>query len=405
MKSKCFRMHGRYGIAFLILALVAGCTEDLFSPEIDLFWEEEDHRNDAWVHASSAQIDASLIHLAARATAIVPAGSSIQDAVDAAQPGAVILVEPGTYAEAVTIDKANISLMGKGGPGAQAAVIIENPGGAANGITVTAEGDGVRLADFTVRGFSRNGVFMSGVDGFHLIRLVAEDNGDYGLFPTRSSNGVMIHCRASGHADAGLYIGQSTDVRLLHNVVHENVIGIEASNSSDIEVSHNLAENNTIGILSVLLPPSAFRTVLTASEMLISQNTVRNNNLPNFAEQGSLPSFVPAGSGILVVGVDRTVVEKNDVSGNEWVGIGLGSTSTFGMLAGIPDVGLPDPDAEGVTIRKNRLSNNGSNPPPPPFPLPGVDLLWDGTGTDNCWENNEYETSFPSALPACRLVQ
>jgi hypothetical protein len=30
-----------------------------------------------------------------------------------------------------------------------------------------------------------------------------------------------------------------------------------------------------------------------------------------------------------------------------------------------------------------------------------VDLAWDGTGSDNCWSRNVFDTSFPPSLPEC----
>jgi hypothetical protein len=55
-----------------------------------------------------------------------------------------------------------------------------------------------------------------------------------------------------------------------------------------------------------------------------------------------------------------------------------------------------------VKIRKNVLTRNGFNPPViPGLPLPGVDLLYDGSGTGNCWKQNSFATSYPSPLPSC----
>lgn len=61
---------------------------------------------------------------------IVEAGQSIQAAVNAAVPGTVIRVQPGTYQEAIVVNTPNISIIGNGN------VIIENPGDEENGITV-----------------------------------------------------------------------------------------------------------------------------------------------------------------------------------------------------------------------------------------------------------------------------
>ena len=57
---------------------------------------------------------------------------------------------------------------------------------------------------------------------------------------------------------------------------------------------------------------------------------------------------------------------------------------------------LPD----GAKIIENTLTQNGSAAPPG-LPLPAADLLWDGSGTNNCWSKNIYTTSYPSAFPVC----
>src|SRR6187200_355252 len=58
--------------------------------------------------------------------------AAIQDAVDAAAPGAVILVLGGTHAENVVIDKP-LTLRGAGGPaisvGAGSAIFVDKPAG------------------------------------------------------------------------------------------------------------------------------------------------------------------------------------------------------------------------------------------------------------------------------------
>src|SRR5258708_7258337 len=72
---------------------------------------------------------------------VVHRGGSIQAAVNRAPAGAEIDVESGVYAEAVTIAKPGIHLVGQNdrhGTG----VSLVNPGGAANGIFVSSTGDG-----------------------------------------------------------------------------------------------------------------------------------------------------------------------------------------------------------------------------------------------------------------------
>ncbi len=329
---------------------------------------------------------------------IVHCGSSIQAAVDAAETGTTIKIEPCVYEEAVTINKKNITLIGlKGGKDEE--VIIQNPGDEKNGITVLENGDGIIIKNVTVKNFEENGVYLNHADNFLLSHVVTINNGDYGLFPEFCKNGVVEHCSATGHNDVGIFIGQSENITLEHNVAFANVNGLEIQNSTDVTVSKNKSYDNVSGILVILLPG---RNIKTSANILVSKNHVYDNNHINFAEPGSLEAFLPVGSGILVVGVDNVTVEDNKINDNNFVGVATVSTLILGALAGLPPEAFADiePNPDGAKIISNKLSNNGAAPPAG-LPLPGVDLLWDGSGTNNCWKNNNYSTSYPSPLPAC----
>jgi len=327
-----------------------------------------------------------------RADAVVPAGGSIQSAIDAAAPGAVIQISAGTYHEALTIATPRITLVGLG------AVVIENPGDAEDGISVADAGDGFTLANVTVRGFEENGVKLDHVDGFLLSNVRAENNGEYGLFPVFSSHGVIEHCSASGHSDTGIYVGQSDHVIMRDNVASANVNGLEIENSAHIVAEDNESFDNVAGILVVLLPGL---DVKTSSDIRVRGNRVHDNNHPNFAAPGEIESFVPSGAGILVVGTDRTSVVDNVVTGNQFTGIAVGSTLLLGALAGLPPEAFADiePNPDGARIAGNTVTGNGGESPIP-F-LPAVDLLWDGSGVGNCWHKNTFGTSVPDPLPAC----
>jgi parallel beta-helix repeat protein len=326
---------------------------------------------------------------------VVHDGASIQAAVDAADPGSSIYIEPGTYAQTVTVAKPGISLIGLYGRRG-ASVIITNPGKAENGITVTAAGSGFTLENVTVRGFTENGVRLNGVNGFVLEQVVAQNNGAYGLFPVFSSHGLIADCAAFGHKDTGIYVGQSQDVVIRQNTTFANVNGIEVENSSHVRVIDNQSRGNVAGILVVLLPGL---DVKVSSDILVQGNYVHDNNLPNFGVKGDLESFVPSGSGILVVGGEHTVVANNRVWGNHFVGIGVSSTSLLGQLAGIPPQGLADiqPDPTGTLVKNNIAIDNGGVSPIP-F-IPGADFLWDGSGQNNHWQGNLFQTSVPVLLP------
>ncbi len=203
---------------------------------------------------------------------------------------------------------------------------------------------------------------LSGVQGFLLSRVTAQDNGQYGLFPTHSSDGVIERCQASGHNDTGIYVGQSHDVTVRQSVAFANVNGIEFENSQDLRALSNETYDNVVGILVVLLPGL---DVKTTTDVLVSGNRVHDNNHVNFAPAGDLASFVPSGSGILVVGAKHTRLVENTVTGNQFTGIALGSTLLLGALAGLPPSAFQDidPDPAHVQIAENTVLGNGRNVP------------------------------------------
>ncbi|CAN5755340.1 hypothetical protein BH10BAC2_BH10BAC2_07470 [soil metagenome] len=333
-----------------------------------------------------------------KADITVQAGTSIQAAVDAAQPGMVIKIEAGIYNETVLVEKTSIKIIGVSSPGN--AVIIQNPGDEENGITITDGGDGFLLRNVTVQNFEENGVFLDSLDGFSLIHVTTINNGEYGLFPLHCSNGIIDHCSATGHTDTGIYVGQSSDVTMQYNSAYGNVIGLEAENSDDIEVINNTAYDNCTGIMVDLLPG---KDIKTSNNVHVSKNHSYSNNHINFGEPGSLESVVPVGIGILILGTDNTQVDNNNVMDNNFTGIVVFSTLVLGELAGLPPEAFADiePNPDGAYIFKNVVKRNGTAPPPLPIPLPGVDLLWDGAGINNCWSNNIFKTSSPEPLPTC----
>lgn len=322
-------------------------------------------------------------------------GQSIQAAVDAAIPGTIILIDPAVYAQTVTVARADITLVGLPGPGG---VVLQNPGGANDGIIATSAAPGFALVNLTVQGFNENGVLLIGVAGFQLDHVSAVQDGQYGLFPVFCTAGVIQHSSATGHKDTGIYVGQSTNISVVANTTSGNVNGIEIENSRFIRVIGNDTFNNTAGILIDLLPGLATKT---DSDIEVSANRVHGNNHVNFGDPGSIESYIPLGIGILVLGADRTVIQNNIITGNTFVGIGVASSLILIPLAHIPPGAFdglePNPDNDQIVA--NYVKGNGTFSSVP-F-LPAADLLWDGSGVGNCWMNNVFGTSVPDNLPGC----
>jgi parallel beta-helix repeat protein len=330
-------------------------------------------------------------------------GDPIQTAITGAAPGSTILIEPGTYNEAVTVDKANIQLIGLPGAGG---VVIENPkpGSNADGISVTPRGGGFVLSNVTVRDFDENGVLLTGVDGFRISRVTAVNNHDYGLFPVLSAHGVIEFSSASGSHDTGIYVGESSDVTLRYNATHDNVNGFEVENSTGVQMYGNLAYGNTVGIFVDLLPPVEGITVTTSAHNTVEGNLVLENNRANDADPTDLAAAEASGVGILLVGGDHTTVRDNLVTGNNVGGIVLLSGLDLEALGALPPgsysgAGI-DPNPGHTRIKNNIVLGNGSHPTDPT--LPHADLIASPAalmGSDNHWEGNVFRTSVPGELP------
>ena len=75
------------------------------------------------------------------------------------------------------------------------------------------------------------------------------ENGAYGIYPVQSRNILIEEAVAIGAADAGIYVGQSSNIIVRNSRAEFNVAGIEIENSTYADVYDNVATNNTGGIL------------------------------------------------------------------------------------------------------------------------------------------------------------
>lgn len=370
----------RFFLLALIIISLASCKKELVSPERENQLTSVEKSANGQPHV------------------VVKAGASIQAAIDAASAGTIIFLQPGTYSEAIHVDKAGIQLIGMNED--NKAIIIQNPGDEENGIEVSTTGSGFVLKNVTVQNFEENGVLLTGVDHFVLEHVKAINNKEYGLFPVFCHNGTIAYCSATGSSDTGIYVGQSTDINVENNIAFANVSGFEIENCTNVTASFNEAYDNAGGLLVFLLPGL---TIKTAANITITKNYIHDNNRPNFSTPaGGFEFFVPTGSGILLVGADNTTIEKNRITHNNFVGVATVSTLIIGSLAGLPPEAFAniEPNPDGARIIGNVLTQNGSVAPAG-LPLPPADFLWDGSGFNNCWSRNVYSTSIPAALPGC----
>jgi parallel beta-helix repeat protein len=254
------------------------------------------------------------------------------------------------------------------------------------------------IQGFTVRGFDQHGVHLACVDGFLIANNVADGNHVYGLFPVLSQNGAVTGNLVRGtDKDAAIYVGQSDNVMIAFNRSEDSLLGLEVENSRDCTVVGNEATGNTLGITVDIQP---FKIELTQQRTFVAFNRVHDNNRTNTADPTDQLAVLPPGIGILLAGADETTVALNDVQNNSQAGVAVVSLCLFLQLQGFPvcpPLGVK-PDSDANHIVGNRVVGNGTAPGLPGF---NGDLVWDGTGSGNCWSSNRFGTSSPSPLPAC----
>jgi cytochrome c peroxidase len=325
-------------------------------------------------------------------TITVEDGESIQAAVDRARPGDTIEVPYGVYHERVVVDLSNITLRGL--PNADGEwPVLDGQDQFADG--VIASGNNFEMSHFQVINYSDNGVLVEGVTGVHLHDLYAEHTGTYGFYPVQSTDVLIERVEVTGVDDAGIYAGQCENVIVRDSVAYGNVIGIELENTAGGEVHNNHLYDNTVGILIILLPNLTSKVSLDTK---VYDNISENNNHENFAPAGATAGFLPPGVGILLLATDNSEVYGNTLRDNKTTGIALFSLTGTGQFENI-DVG---PNPENNWLHDNSFDHNGydSDPFVRDLGIPTGDILWDGSGVGNTFDEPDATGGFPPVLPS-----
>lgn len=177
-------------------------------------------------------------------------------------------------------------------------------------------------------------------------------NGGYGLYPVSCTNVLMENCEASFASDAGIYVGQSTNVVVRSNYAHDNVAGIEVENTRNADVYNNRSVNNSGGLLVFDMPdlPQA-----NGYKIKLHDNLVENNNHPNFAAAGTVVATLPPGSGLTIMAHREIEAYNNTIKGHHTVAISVSSWLFTGQPFESKEY---DPFCAAIYIHDNVLENN-----------------------------------------------
>jgi hypothetical protein len=307
------------------------------------------------------------------ATRSVPAEyPTIQAAVDAADPGDLVLVDRGIYKETVRVNTPGVTIRGVD----RNEVIIDGEFERFNGVEVLFT-DGVVVENMTAMNHTLNGFFWSGVRGYRGSYLTAINNGDYGIYSFDSGDGLFEHSYASGSPDASYYIGQCNpcDAVITDSIGEYSGLGYSGTNASnDVYIVNSVFRFNGAGLApntldSELLPPAVGFTV--------AGNLIHDNGYGEFPHKGA--QWATQGNGIIAAGTQDGVIAKNLIVNHPSSGIQL----SFNID---DNVYMP----EGNQVIGNVVKGSGLG-----------DLTLSGPAqSENCFVDNEFGRTMPAGLQA-----
>ncbi|MCM1940592.1 right-handed parallel beta-helix repeat-containing protein [Streptomyces sp. G3] len=325
-------------------------------------------------------------------THVVHPGQSIQKAVDAAGAGDTVLVTPGVYHESVKVSTPGLTLRGVG----RSTVIKPSTKKAAdntcaeggNGICVIGTKDenvkGITVADLTVTGFTRTGVFSMATDGLTVRNVNAVKNGVWGIAQERSVHGIFRGNTARDNGDAGIFLANNIKAEegaadtegtlVAHNRLEGNRIGVTVRRLRNLAVADNHIAGNCAGVFVV-----GDENTPKAGDLVVRDNHVVRNN-KSCPKTDRLEAL--QGSGIVLTGVEKVLVADNTVEGNAGK-----SSMSGGIVLAASMVGTANAKNE---INGNRLSDNSP-----------ADLVNAGTGDtakSNTFSGNTCGASKPAGL-------
>lgn len=283
--------------------------------------------------------------------------------------------------------------------------------------------DGFYLKNVHTDQAAFNGVDVVETNGFRLEELVSTYNQNYGVLSFTSDHGLYEDIEAYGNGDSGIYPGSGPEyhcdgygIEIRRVNSYGNVLGYSGTAGNGTFVHDSKFNGNSAGISD-----DSFASGHPGMPQDCSKwegNEVASNNVNFFTpeiqqycaatpfekrpREKVCPQFqVPVGSGFILYGVNRNLIQDNLIYDNHRSGIRLFWVP--GAIRGELGAAAQFDTSNGNVFRANRMSMRADGSPAPN----GVDVFWDEQGSGNCWEGNVTPngvnalTSDPSPLPTC----
>ncbi len=312
------------------------------------------------------------------------AQEELQEALIVAKEGDTLKLAKGIYyfEDGLSLDVDNVTIEGEGMN--DTILNFSKQASGAQGLLVTS--NQVTLKEFSVEDAKGDAIKVIGAKGIYMINVKTEwtggpksSNGAYGFYPVESSDVLIDGCVAIGASDAGIYVGQSSNIIVRNSIAQYNVAGIEIENSFYADVYDNLASHNTAGILVFDLPDLPQQG---GHHVRVFRNKSVDNDTDNFAPEGNIVGEVPRGTGVIIQANSDIEIFDNDISGNGTVNLAI---VTYGSDTEDENY-YPHP--RSIQVHGNRFGKSGFDPDLETGELAAIlfelsggeipDIFWDG---------------------------
>jgi len=260
---------------------------------------------------------------------------TIQEAINAANPGDTILVASGTYSENVKVYK-SLNIMGKG----PSSTVLNALDSSDDSFLVTS--DFANISGFTVQGAVqpwRAGIRLRNVDSCNISNNEVIGNS-FGIYLMSSPINEISNNHIKFNELFGIALWDSNNNTLILNNVSSSIYGIRLDLSSSNTIVNNKLDTNSIGI-----------HLISSHNNKITDNDASDNSYCGIALEWSDNNSLVANNassnsmdGIILTDSNNNVVEENIVSHNNL---------DFWNSIGVSIVGSSD-----NTIRHNTISAN-----------------------------------------------